>query len=165
LSLSPTEKKKVRAHITKYCQTAELNQWRWHYSQQRPFRYVNDPASSYVVGDCSAYVSIVYHDCMHDLGIYIADPLGMKYTGWGYTGTLEHFLRANGKRVVEANGYLVGDIARWGEGSHAHTAVCRKAGSAKVAVWSSFGSESGPKPVLLGYRSDLVGVWRHPGLV
>lgn len=165
MPLTPTQKKKVRAHISKYCGTAELYQWRWHYSQQRPFRYVNDPASAYVVADCSGYVSIVFHDCMHDLGIYIADPLGMKYIGLGYTGTLEHYLRTHGRRVVEMNGYLVGDIARWGTGSRAHTAVCRKAGTAKTSVWSSFGSESGPQPVALGYRTDLVGVWRHPALL
>lgn len=161
MTLTPTQKKLVRKHIASYCARAETNEAAWHYSQQRPFHYIDSPSAKWVVADCSGYVSIVYHDAMHDLGVFLADPLGMRYTGWGYTGTEEAWLRAHGKRVVAANGYLVGDIAIY----DGHTTVCRKAGSAAVALWSSFGSERGPLPVKIGYRNDLVGAWRHPALL
>lgn len=165
MALSPTKKKKIRANMAAYCQAAEANEVNWHYTQQRPFAYTDNPKGRHIAKDCSGYVGNVFWNAFHDTQIWISDPLNQRYTGWGYTGTLEDYLRKYGKRVIEANGYLVGDIARWGQGSHAHTAVCRKDGSASTAIFSSFGREEGPNPVKLYYRDDLVGVWRHPALL
>ncbi len=162
---TPTEKKKIRATIPPYCARAVSNEVRIHYSQTRPFRYYNDLGQGSATLDCSGFVGNVFWNAMHDTGIFIHDPLDERYTGEGYTGTLEAYLRAHGKRVVEANGFLVGDIARWGQGHHAHTALCSRAGSGSASQWTSHGREGGPNVIGLHYRDDLVGVWRHPALL
>jgi len=163
---SPTKKKKLRKAMAAFCVLAESNERRWHYSQSRPITGYGLPASSYHVADCSGYVALVFDHAVHTAGAFLVSPLGSPH-GWGYTGTELDFLRAHGKRVVEANGYLVGDLAVYGQrGSDgSHTTVCRKAGSASTSVWSSHGSERGPVPVKLNYRDDLLGCWRHPGLL
>ncbi len=161
---TPTQKKKVREHIPTYCLSAERNEVAWHYSQARPFRYINNPSQDWVVADCSAYISIVFHDAMHDLGIFLADPLGYKYRGIGNTASMEAWLRSNGTTVPRTHKLLVGDIARWGYGATAHTAIVRLAGTWSAAVLSSFGREAGPLPVHVDYRDDFVGMWRHPAL-
>lgn len=162
---TPTEKKNWRSNMTGYCAAAVENEWNISYSQQRPFHYYDVIGSGHRVLDCSGFVGNVYWNAMHDTGRYLHDPLNYRYTGYGWTGSLEEYLRRTGRHVTEENGYLVGDIARWGQGNHAHTAVCSKAGTAGTAGWTSHGSESGPKVVSLHYRTDLVGVWRHAALV
>jgi hypothetical protein len=164
MPLTPTLKKKVRSSITLYCQAAVANEPHISYSQQRPFRYYDQIGRGYVVLDCSGFIGNCMWNASHDVGVYIHDPLDYRYTGYGWTGSLEAYLRAHGRRVVEANGFLVGDIARWGEGNHAHTAICSKAGSAATSWFTSHGREAGPNWCKLGYRNDLVGVWRHPAL-
>ncbi len=165
MALTPTQKKKVRESITGYCKQAVANEPRIHYSQQRPFHYYDNIGSSWVVLDCSGFVDNCFWNAMHDLKVFIHDPMDERYTGIGNTTYLETYLRANGKRVYETNGYLIGDVPRWGQGNHAHTAICSKAGSAKTAQWTSHGREAGPNLVNLNYRDDLVGVWRHPALL
>lgn len=164
LAGTPTQKKKVRDHQTSYCLRAEANERAWHYSQARPFYYINNPSIDWVQADCSGYVSIVYHDAMHDLGIFLTDPLGYRYRGIGNTSSLEAWLREHGTRVPRTNKLLVGDIARWGQGEHAHTAIVRTPGNWSTAILSSHGREAGPMGVNIDYRDDLVGVWRHPFL-
>lgn len=165
MSLTPTKKKNVRASITAYCRQAVSNEPRIHYARTRRFPYYDKIGQGAVTLDCSGFVGNVFWNAMHDVGVYIHDPLNERYTGEGYTGTLETYLRSKGKPVYEANGYLVGDIVRWGNGEHAHTAVCSKAGSAASAEWTSHGKEAGPVVVKLGYRDDLIGVWRIPELL
>ncbi len=165
MSLSPTQKKKVRASIASYCQQAVANEPHIAYSQQRPFRYYDNIGRGFVVLDCSGFVGNVMWNAQHDCKVYIHDVLDYRYTGYGWTGSLEAYLRAHGRRVIEANGYLVGDIARWGQGNRAHTAICSKKGSAVTADWTSHGRESGPNLCKLRYRDDLVGVWRAPELL
>jgi hypothetical protein len=163
--VTPTEKKRIRAAIVAYCAEARGNEPRIHYSQQRPFRYYPHIGFGPATLDCSGFVGNVFAAAMHRAGVWLHDPLDEQYAGEGYTGTLERYLRAHGKRVGEANGYLVGDITRYGEGEHAHTTVCSKAGSGGASRWTSHGREAGPVEVRLGYRDDLIGVWRHPGLL
>lgn len=165
MSLSPTQKKKIRQSMAVYCAAARNNEPNIHYSQQRPFRYYDQIGTGWVVLDCSGFVGNVFWNAMHDTNIFLHDVCDYRYTGIGNTWSIEAYLRKNGKRVVEDNGYLVGDVARWGQGNHAHTAVCSKAGSAKTSQWTSHGRESGPNLVTLYYRDDLVGVWRHPALL
>ncbi len=165
MSLSPTNKKKVRDTIPIYCEASFENAWNISYSQQRPFHYYNHMGAGHIVLDCSGYVGNVFWNAMHDTGIYLHDPLNYRYTGYGWTGSEEAWLREAGKRVTEANGFLIGDIARWGEGNHSHTGVCYKAGSGSTSRWASHGSEAGPLSVQLHYRPDLVGVWRTPALL
>ena len=160
-----TQKKNWRESMSAYCAQAVANEPHIHYSQQRPFRYYDNIGVGFVSLDCSGFVGNVYWNSMHDTGVFLHDPLDYRYTGYGWTGSLEAYLRAHGKSVSEENGYLVGDIARWGQGNHAHTAVCSKAGSAASSDWTSHGREAGPNLVKLHYRNDLVGVWRHPALL
>ncbi len=159
--LSPTVKKKIRSSIQAYCQGGRANEPKISYSQARPFRFMDRPDIGWHVADCSSWVINCYWNAGHDLKVYIADPSGQKYSGYGSTYTLEPWLRKNGKRVREPNGYLVGDIAMY----NGHTTICTKAGSASGSDWTSHGSQSGPKLVKLRYRGDLVGVWRHPALL
>lgn len=163
--MTPNQKKLIRTSMTKYCKAAEANEVHWHYSQQRPFSYTDNPSAEWVSKDCSGYVGNVFWNAMHDLHIFLADPLGYRYTGVGNTWTSEEWLRENGKKVTEVNGYWIGDIVRWGQGHLAHMAVCRTNGTAKTSWWSSHGREAGPMPVRLDYRDDFVGVWRHPALL
>jgi hypothetical protein len=160
MALTPTQKKKIRLSISNYCAAAVGNEPRIHYSQARPFRFYDSIGVGNVVLDCSGFVINCFWNAGHDLKVYLADPGGQKYSGWGYTGSMETWLRAHGKRVVEANGYLVGDIAMY----DGHTTVCSKAGSKTTSRWTSHGFEGGPIVVALHYRSDLRGCWRHPGL-
>lgn len=159
--ITPTQKKKIRTSIGTYCAYAVANEPRIHYSQARPFPLVDQIGSGWHTLDCSGYVVNCFWNASHDLKIWIADPSGMKMSGWGNTWTMETWLRANGRRVVEANGYLVGDIVMY----DGHTAVCSTAGSAATSKWTSHGSEGGPKIVRLHYRTDIAGVWRHPALL
>jgi hypothetical protein len=161
MALTPTQKKNVRISITKYCWQAVENERRIHYSQRRPFPLVDVIGAGNHTLDCSGFVINCFWNASHDLKIYLADPSGFKFSGWGSTYTLEPWLRKHGKRVTETNGYLVGDIAMY----QGHTTICSAAGSEKTSAWTSHGTESGPVRVPLGYRNDLVGVWRHPALL
>ncbi len=163
--LTPTQKKKIRESLRSYGLGAIANEIRIHYTQARRFYYYDDLRTvKYANLDCSGLVGNAFWNAMHDTGIFIHDPLDCRYTGEGYTGTLEDYLRRHGKRIT-TQGFLIGDIVRWGYGVHAHTAYCIKAGSASTADWASHGREAGPQSVKLHYRDDLVGVWRLPELL
>ena len=161
MSLTPTQKQKTRRSVAVYCAAAVANEPRIHYSQHRPFHFVDDIGHGWHTLDCSGFVVNVFWNASHDLKVYLEDPSGMKFSGWGNTWTMETWLHSHGKRVTETNGYLVGDVVMY----IGHTAVCSKAGSATVSEWTSHGSEGGPKVVRLNYRDDVVGVWRHPQLL
>lgn len=158
---TPTQKQKARDAIAAFTATAQVHELQWHYSQQRPYMIVPNPSAARIVGDCSAYVANVFRDADMSTTAVLVDPLGYHYDGWGNTWTEETWLRAHGKPVNETNGYLVGDIAVY----RGHTTVCRVKGTASSSRWSSFGGETGPREVTLHYRDDLIGVWRHPGLL
>ncbi len=162
---TPTQKQRWRAAAVAECKAAVSNEPNIHYSQQRPFRYYSHIGTGFVVLDCSGFVGNVFWAMMHTTGVFLHDVCDFRYTGIGNTSSIESYLRRNGKFVSEKNGYLVADVARWGEGNHAHTAICSKAGTAKTAQWTSHGREAGPNLVNLHYRPDLVGVWRHPALL
>lgn len=161
MPLTPTLKKKVRQSIAVYCAAAVNNEPKIHYSQTRPFPFVDLIGAGWHTLDCSGFVINCFWNAGHDLHTYIADPSAQKYSGYGNTWTMLDWLRTNGKRVREVNGYLVGDVAMY----DGHTAICSKKGSAQTSAWTSHGSEGGPKLVQLNYRGDLVGVYRHPALL
>jgi hypothetical protein len=161
MPLSPTIKKRIRAKITSECKAAVGNEPHIHYSQQRPFRFYDVIGVGWVVLDCSGFVVNCFWNAMHDLALYLADPSGQRYSGYGNTWTMEAWLRKYGKKVTEVNGFLVGDIAMF----DGHTMICSTAGTAKTSVWTSHGQEGGPEYRTLHYRPDLVGVWRHPALL
>lgn len=166
MSLSPTLKAKVRANLRATALAGIANEPRIHYDQARRFYYDDQVGVGNSTFDCSGWVGNAFWNAMHDLGVYIHDPLDCKYTGIGNTSTLEAYLRAHGKKVT-TQGFLIGDIARVGVGLHSHVIYCYKAGTAKTALWVSHGWEGGPLSVKWAeYRVDEhVGVWRHPALV
>lgn len=155
--MSPTKKKKIRESIRIYCKQAVANEPRIHYLLARPFPLIDLIGVGWHTLDCSGFVINCFWNAGHDLKVYLEDPSGQKYSGWGNTRTLDTWLRKHGKRVVEANGYLVGDIVLY----DGHTAICSRAGSATGSDWTSHGSEAGPRVVKLNYREDIVGCWRH----
>lgn len=160
MPLSPTKKKKARETITAYCFNARANEARIHYSQVRPFPFIDVIGTGWHTLDCSGFVVNNFWNAGHDLAVYIADPSGQRNSGYGNTWTMEAWLREHGKRVSEANGYLVGDIAMF----DGHTMICSKKGSATTSVWTSHGQESGPEARQLHYRTGAR-VYRHPALL
>jgi len=54
--------------------------------------------------------------------------------------------------------YDVGDLAHY----DGHVTICRKAGDASRAVWTSHGEEADPEPRALHYRPDFRFVVRPP---
>lgn len=164
MSLTPTQKKKVRTSISVYCGAAVQNEPRIHYSQQRPFPYIDHIGEGFHTLDCSGFVGNCFWNAMHDTAIYLHDVCDYRYTGIGNTSSIESYLRAHGKRI-SGQPILVGDVVRWGQGLHAHTAICSTKGTESTAWFTSHGREGGPVKVRLHYRDDLVGVWRHPALL
>ncbi len=160
MPMTPTNKKKARDKIVAECKDARANEPKIHYDQRRPFRFADTIGVGWHTFDCSGFVVNVWWNVMDDLKLWVADPSGMKFSGWGNTWTMEAWLRDNGKRVT-VQPYLVGDIAMY----DGHTVICHKRGSRSTAEWTSHGTERGPVAVKLEYRSDLVGVWRHPALL
>lgn len=172
MPLTPTQKGALRRAISQYCATAEQNRLKWTYIEQRPFHGYGLAASDKHIADCSAYCSLVFNAAMHATKIYLDDPLGEHYSGYGNTDTALHFLKAH---PAPPDKYLVGDFSIFGSEWHTiHMSVCEKAGTAKTALFSSNGHGStifdrdAPEPVILAVaemRQHLVGVYRHPALL
>lgn len=166
MKLTPTQKKKFRAALTAYCLKAEAAQVRWNYSQQRPFHGFGVPPGDRHVNDCSGYDALAFYAAMKAAGVWVEDPLGEDWTGYGNTGSQFEWLRTHGK-PAPPDKYLVGDMPIYGwTYNTVHTSVCRKAGTALTAIFSSNGNERAPQPTKLNYHPDpVVGVYRHPALL
>jgi len=164
VSLSPTDKKNLRAQIARFCLVAEKYRDRWTYSQVRPYPGLGHAPSAYHTDDCSAYGALIYYWAGHMIGKGVADPLGEHYSGWGNTETAHAFLSAH---HAPPDKYRVGDIALYLEDAfqHHHMTICRTGGTGDSAWFSSNGSQADPNPTRLHYRSDLTGVYRHPALL
>lgn len=164
-SLPANPRLKFRKAIADYCERAEAAQLVWHYSQQRPFHGYGIKPELHHVNDCSGYVSLAFNWAMHQLAVYLADPLEEHYSGYGNTGTLYNYSLDHCTRAP-VDKYLVGDWAIYGWSHNTvHTTICRKRGTAQTAVFSSNGNERAPQPTKLHYHPDpLLGVWRHSAL-
>jgi hypothetical protein len=165
VSLSPTQKSRVREEIADYCAMAESYENRWHYSQRRPYSGLGAAPQTFHVNDCSSYVALVFHWASRHAEVGLADPLGMHYSGWGYTGSALEYLDAH---KAPKDKYRIGDIAIYGSTYNTvHMTVCRRPGTGRTAVWSSFGREAGPegRTDVHYHPSPLVGVYRHPALL
>lgn len=170
--LNPTQKKKVRAAGSNYCERAEVARLKWDYSLMRRFYGFGVPPEDEHKNDCSGYVSLTFNWSMHETGIYLLDPLNEKYSGIGNTTTQLAFLKAHPAPVDK---YLPLDMAIFGsEWDTVHTSICRRAGTAKTAIFSSNGHQNwvfaldAPEPISLDTekaRQNLVGVYRHPQLI
>ena len=158
--MNPTQKKRFRASIAAYCRAAVDNEPRIHYSQARPFPFVDDIGHGWHTLDCSGFVINCYWNAQHDLQLYVADPSGQKYSGYGNTWTLETWLHEHGKRL-SGQPYLVGDIALF----DGHTMICASRSSSDASSsWVSHGTEGGPSWRSLDYRPGGR-VYRHPALL
>jgi hypothetical protein len=165
MALTPNAKKEFRAQLVRYCVVAEKYEAKWHYTQQRPYTGLGAPASDTHFNDCSSYVAIAFYKAGRNSGHPIADPLGMHYSGWGFTGSAFDFLKAH---AAPLDKYRIGDIAIYGTPSNTvHMTVCRIAGTGATATFSSFGQEAGPEPRknVHYHPSPLLGVYRHPALL
>ena len=98
------------------------------------------------------YVIQAYHYAGRKTSLAVPDPSKQDYTGYGNTDYYE-----DDHTHVTAP-YKVGDLAHYS----GHVTLCRRAGDAQTAVFSSHGSEAGPIPTSLHYRSDLRFVVRPP---
>lgn len=161
---SPTEKQKLRTALADYCAQCEKNRAGIHYSQARPYHGLGvEPAHGFTA-DCSSYVTLACFWAGHETGIDFADPNGLNYSGWGFTGTLLHNNLHH--PVPPDHDYLIGDLAIYGPAwATRHVVICRERGTATTSVWSSHGSEAGPLPVRALYRTDLLGVFRPAALL
>lgn len=163
--LAPTAKLEFRKELAAFCLQAEKYEARWHYSQRRPYTGLGDAPQTWHTDDCSSYCALVFWWAGHHTGHAVADPLGEHYSGWGYTGTALAFLQTHHAPLDK---YRVGDLAIFGTPSDTvHMMVCRKDGTGDTAVWSSHGSEGGPKAItnVHYHPSPLLGVYRHPALL
>lgn len=168
MALTPTQKAQVRVLIRSYCERAEDNRSDIHYAQFRPMNHLGRSPSSGFTCDCSAFVtSAFYWAETHSRKFTVSDPNGLKYNGYGYTGTLLATNRT--RRVPLDRKFFVGDMALYGPSlsDTRHVAICRKDGTVDGdmrAVWTSHGSELAPYPVYLRYRPDLLVVVRSLSL-
>ena len=117
--------------------------------------------------DCSGYVGDGFYWIEHVLGIPIIDPLGYRFAGWGWTGSI---LETNRNHVVPLDHlFMVGDLALYGESlaRTEHVVICRAKGDENTSIWSSNGRPAAPEPVRLLYRGsqNLLGVYRPESLL
>jgi hypothetical protein len=163
VALSPNAKRDFREQIADFCSTAEAYEVRWSYSQRRPYSGLGVGPANWHTNDCSSYCDLVFWWAGHYSKHPVAAPLGYHYSGYGNTQSAYNFLKAHNAPVDK---YRIGDLAIYGTPSLTkHMTVCRREGDRSQAVWSSFGRQEGPEPHALHYRSDLVGVYRHPALL
>lgn len=162
--LTPTEKRKARKSISTYLLQCESHEASKHYSQHRPMTHLGDAPGQAWDADCSGYATGALYWADKWLPFPIEDPNGLGYSGWGYTGTL---LSHNISHIVPLNHtFFVGDMGLYGPASRTrHVVICRKGGNLSTSIWSSFGSERGPNPVRLNYRSDVLCVVRPRSLL
>lgn len=163
--LTPNQKKTARTLIQSYLVKCEAHELSKHYSQLRPMSHLGDSPEQEWTADCSGYATgAFYWADKWTPGFKVEDPNGLSYSGWGYTGTL---LSRNFRHQVPLDRtFFIGDMGLYGPASRTrHVVICRKGGNISTAVWSSFGSERGPIPVRLGYRSDLLCVVRARSLL
>lgn len=162
--MTPEQRKTARTIIRRYLEQTEATKQTKHYSQFRPLTSLGDPPSTEFTTDCSGLVISAFKWADMWTAFLVKDPGGYGYTGIGNTTSI---LSTNRKRRVPLDRkFFVGDMALFGPSLSytKHVIICRRNGTRKTAVWSSHGSEAGPYPVFLDYRSDLLVVVRSESL-
>lgn len=123
-----------RRKIVDYALWAALNSASIHYAQVRPMDHLNQVERLPWTTDCSEFVTTVYR------WAGAPDPNGMRFNGYGWTGTMFD----NGEAIPL---YQVkpGDVVLWGYAPGHHTAVFVQGGAAsRDPMIVSHGSERGP---------------------
>jgi hypothetical protein len=160
--LNSTQKETSRFLIRRFCERVEANRASIHYAQIRPMPFGR---LQNFTTDCSGLVTCAYRWADIYSSFAVSDPNGLAYSGQGYTGTL---LAHNKKHCVPLDRkFFVGDMGIYGTSlsNTTHVVICRKDGDVNTSIWTSHGSEDGPYPVRLHYRSDLLVVVRSGDLV
>ncbi len=162
--MTPDQRQQARFVIRRYLERAEANQPDIHYSQFRPITCLGDPPNSEFTADCSGYVIAAFYWADMWCPFKVKSPGGYGYTGWGYTGSILAENRT--RRVPLDRKFFVGDMALFGPSFSrtTHVTICRRNGGTQDSIWSSLGSERGPVPTRLQYRSDLLVVVRSEAL-
>lgn len=165
MSLTPTQKEAARFLIRRYCERAEANKPNIHYAQFRPMNHLGKSPSSKFTCDCSGFATSAFRWADLHTRFPVQDPNGMKYNGFGFTGTLLAHNRRH--RIPLGRRFLIGDMALYGPSlsNTTHVVICRQSGDENHAIWTSHGSELGPYSVFLHYRPDFLIVVRSADLV
>lgn len=162
--LTPTQKRRARTLIRNYCERAIDTAASKHYSQHRAMTHLGKSPEREWTADCSGFDTGAFRWADEWCPFEVQDPNGLGYSGWGYTGTL--LSRNIGHRIPAGHRYLVGDMSLYGPASRTrHTTICFRSGTAATALWASHGSEAGPYPTRLHYRSDFLCVVRGRSLL
>lgn len=129
----------------------------WHYRMFRPMQYLGVPPERVHYNDCSEGATEAFFWVRAVTGILVPDPNGRSYDGLGNTETL---WGTNVSRLLPHDAlFEVGDLALF-TAHGGHVIACMEGGTWDTAVWWSNGSEAGPYPVKVYYRSDLRGIVR-----
>lgn len=139
---------RVQAAIREFWLAAIANNWRWHYSQNRPFDPTVDPESG-GSSDCSAMVVQSFRYAMSKTGVKVPDPAKYNYAGAGNTD----FHEDDHPRI--GSPFRIGDLAHFH--SERHVICCIRAGTFSTAQWGSNGSENAPDLI-----SPLTSYYRFP---
>lgn len=135
------------------------------YSQRRRVLGYGLHPAAVQIDDCSGFDSKAVYWTNAKTNLHVSDPLGNNFRGWGNTETIQNVVR----HEAPEDRYLVGDIPLWGpnEWDTHHTAICRKAGTRKTAIFTSHGHQSwvfgkdAPEPITLAnFPQHLIGVFR-----
>lgn len=134
-------KPNARYVITAYATFGYNQRYKIHYTQSslRMYGVRNKirPPKIPIYEDCSSFSTWCYW------GANVPDPNGLRYNGWGYTGTLsQHGVRTRDPKP--------GDLAFYGTGTYSHVVVYIGDGRC-----ISHGSERGPVLSDVYYRSDF----------
>jgi hypothetical protein len=168
--MTPKDKGLWRAAAASYMVQAEAYRMNRGYSQRRRVLGYGLSPKADQLDDCSGFVDkVVFWANGHTpKGVHVESPLGFRFSGWGNTESMQEYLDYEAAGMIQ-----VGDIALWGrnEWDTTHTAICRKRGTLKTAIFTSHGHQSwrfhddAPEPVTLpNFPQHLIGVFRMPEL-
>lgn len=150
--------KALRKALAIYLEAMEHYDSIWHYLQQRPIGSMGVVPSHGGRDDCSALCIAAAYMARRETGIFMPDPAGYGYAGFGNSVTL--FTTNQARQIGLSATFEVGDTALYGPGASRHATMCRKRGTADAAIFTSHGSEAGPDPTRVLYRNDLYAIVR-----
>ena len=158
---------RVREAMAEYLELMEEFDTRWDYSQARPYSGLGRAPSAGGYADCSALVMLAYYWARQHSGtqdapaVHVPDPSGYGYSGYGNSQSIWDQHR---DRQVSGT-YEIGDVAIYGPSwDTRHVTICRLRGSSSTAIFTSNGSQPGPDPTRVFYRTDFLAVVRPPKL-
>jgi hypothetical protein len=160
LARTPTQKLTIRRVMATYMAACEKNQALIHYSEHRPTQIGLNPAIGGTT-DCSGYFINICYWAQKQTMLFIPDPSGFHYSGYGNT---DYIWANNHMHSAPVGKYLIGDFVIYGRpawGETVHMMVCKKAGTKLTSLWSSHGEESGPEERHLADDTrPVVGIFR-----